>query len=42
VSAAVGEKISVRRFIKYQLGEGIEKKESNLAAEVAAISGGSS
>jgi len=42
VSAAVGEKISVRRFVKYQLGEGIEKKQSNLAAEVASIAGGSS
>jgi elongation factor Ts len=36
--AAIGEKISVRRFVKYQLGEGIEKKESNLAADVAAMS----
>jgi translation elongation factor EF-Ts len=27
VSAAVGEKISVRRFCKFQLGEGIEKKQ---------------
>jgi elongation factor Ts len=35
--AAIGEKISIRRFIKYQLGEGIEKKESNLAADVAAM-----
>ncbi|KAF5840458.1 chloroplast poly protein of elongation factor Ts precursor [Dunaliella salina] len=42
VSAAVGEKISVRRFVKYQLGEGIEKKTSNLAEEVASIAGGSS
>ena len=31
----VGEKISVRRFVKYNLGEGIEKKEDNLADEVA-------
>ncbi len=29
----------VRRFVKYALGEGIEKKESNLAAEVAAATG---
>ncbi len=32
---ASGEKISVRRFTRYERGEGIEKKESNLAAEIA-------
>lgn len=32
---ASGEKISVRRFTRYECGEGIEKKESNLAAEIA-------
>ena len=31
-----GEKIQIRRFERFQLGEGIEKKESNLAEEVAA------
>ncbi len=31
-----GEKITVRRFVRMQLGEGIEKRESNLAEEVAA------
>lgn len=36
LSSKVGEKISVRRFVRYQLGEGIEKKESNFAEEVAA------
>jgi elongation factor Ts len=35
--AKIGENISVRRFARYQVGEGIEKKESNLAAEVAAM-----
>jgi elongation factor Ts len=40
LSGKIGEKISVRRFIRYELGEGIEKKSSDLAAEVqAAISG---
>jgi elongation factor Ts len=34
-SGKVGEKVTVRRFTRYQLGEGIEKKESNLAEEVA-------
>jgi elongation factor Ts len=40
--AALGEKISVRRFVRFALGEGIEKKESNLAAEVAAATGAKS
>jgi elongation factor Ts len=30
-----GAALSVRRFVRYQLGEGIEKRTSNLAAEVA-------
>lgn len=33
-TAEIGEKISVRRFTRYQVGEGIEKEESNLAKEV--------
>ncbi|MBQ8136226.1 MAG: translation elongation factor Ts [Clostridia bacterium] len=32
---ASGEKISIRRFVRYECGEGIEKKESNLADEIA-------
>lgn len=32
----IGEKISIRRFARFHVGEGIEKKESNLAEEVAA------
>ncbi|HBC94059.1 MAG TPA: translation elongation factor Ts [Pelotomaculum sp.] len=31
----IGENISIRRFTRYELGEGIEKKQSDLAAEVA-------
>ncbi len=31
-----GEKVEIRRFVRFQLGEGIEKKVSNLAEEVAA------
>mgnify|MGYP003610397051 CR=1 FL=1 len=31
----IGENIVVRRFTRYQLGEGIEKKSSDFAAEVA-------
>ena len=36
VGGQVGEKLNVRRFVRFQLGEGIEKKESNFADEVAA------
>jgi elongation factor Ts len=31
----IGENINIRRFARYELGEGIEKKQSDLAAEVA-------
>ncbi len=34
LTAKLGEKISIRRFARYELGEGIEKKKSDLAAEV--------
>lgn len=34
--AKIGENISIRRFVRYQLGEGLEKKSCDLAAEVAA------
>jgi elongation factor Ts len=33
--AKIGEKISIRRFTRFQVGEGIEKKKEDLAAEVA-------
>ena len=32
--------VHVGGFVRYELGEGIEKKEDNLAAEVAAMTGG--
>lgn len=35
----LGENIQVRRFTRFVLGEGIEKKESNFADEVAAQTG---
>jgi elongation factor Ts len=35
LAAKIGEKISVRRFVRYELGEGIEKKKSDFAAEIA-------
>ena len=31
---ASGEKIAIRRFTRYELGEGIEKKVSDLASEI--------
>ncbi len=34
--AKIGENIQVRRFARYKLGEGIEKKEEDFASEVAA------
>lgn len=33
-TGAIGEKITVRRFARYELGEGIEKKSVDFAAEV--------
>lgn len=36
----LGEKISIRRFVKFNLGEGLEKKVDNLAEEVAKMSAG--
>ncbi|MDR0855991.1 MAG: translation elongation factor Ts [Clostridiales bacterium] len=32
--AQIGEKISVRRFVCFEMGEGLEKKSENLAEEV--------
>lgn len=34
--AKIGENISVRRFVRFEVGEGMEKKKHDLAAEVAA------
>lgn len=36
IIATIGENIVVRRFVRYELGEGIEKKSENFADEVAA------
>jgi elongation factor Ts len=41
LTAKLGEKIAVRRFVRYELGEGIEKVKTDLAAEVAAAISGS-
>lgn len=40
VTLKIGEKIAIRRFVKFNLGEGIEKKKDNLAEEVAKMTGG--
>ena len=32
----IGEKISIRRFTRYEMGEGLEKRSDNFADEVAA------
>lgn len=41
IVAKIGEKIVVRRFVRFQLGEGLEKRSEDFAAEVAkAASGG--
>ncbi|QSQ24284.1 translation elongation factor Ts [Pyxidicoccus parkwayensis] len=34
-SAKIGEKVSIRRFVRYEVGEGIQKQKDDLAAEVA-------
>lgn len=36
----IGENIRIRRFVLYELGEGLEKKSDDFAAEVAAMSAG--
>ncbi len=38
--ARIGENIVVRRFVRYELGEGIEKKKENFADEVAQAAAG--
>lgn len=37
--ATIGENIKVRRFAKFVLGEGLEKRSNNFAEEVAAATG---
>lgn len=35
LSGTLGEKVEIRRFVRFQLGEGIEKPKADLAQEVA-------
>jgi elongation factor Ts len=37
--ARIGENIKIRRFVRFELGEGLEKKKNDFAAEVAAQAG---
>jgi elongation factor Ts len=39
LSVKCGEKVQVRRFCRFEVGEGIAKTETNFAAEVAAMTG---
>ena len=32
---SIGEKLNIRRFVRYEMGEGLEKRQDNLAEEVA-------
>ena len=36
ITSKIGEKVSIRRFIRFEVGEGLEKREDDFAAEVAA------
>jgi len=38
--AKIGENINIRRFVRWELGEGIEKKKEDFSAEVAKMAGG--
>ncbi|MDQ3804055.1 MAG: translation elongation factor Ts [Acidobacteriota bacterium] len=38
--AATGERITVRRFTRYKMGEGLAKREDDFGGEVAALAGG--
>ncbi len=35
MTASIGEKLVVRRFVRYEMGEGLEKKQNNFAEEIA-------
>ena len=37
--AKIGENIKIRRFVRFELGEGLEKKKDDFAAEVAKTAG---
>lgn len=37
--AKIGENMSIRRFVRFELGEGLQKRTDDFAAEVASMSG---
>ena len=37
ITAKTGEKIAIRRFTRYELGEGLQKKSTDFASEVAEV-----
>ena len=37
--AKTGEKITIRRFTRYKMGEGLERKEEDFGNEVASLIG---
>jgi len=37
----IGAPVSIKGFVRFALGEGVEKEEEDFAAEVAAVAGGS-
>ena len=38
--AKTGERITIRRFSRYKMGEGLEKRDEDFGGEVAALTGG--
>lgn len=40
MSAKTGENVKVRRFVRFKMGEGLEKRSSDLGAEVQELLGG--
>lgn len=36
ITAKVGEKVSIRRFVRYEMGEGLEKKKDDYLGEISA------
>ncbi len=39
-TVTIGEKISVRRFVRYEMGEGLEKREHDLVKDLQELTGG--
>ena len=39
LTAKIGEKVKIRRFIRFEVGEGMEKRNEDFAAEVAKQAG---